>query len=68
MNPNLKDAKMPETLDGWAILHHIFRVNWPAWNRLENTRRHRILEEATEYFASIARPESGESALFSLLG
>ena len=27
-----------------------------------------LLDEATEYFASIARPESGESALFSLLG
>ena len=59
---------MPETLDGWAILHHIFRVNWPAWNRLESARRHRILDEATEFFTSIARPESGESALFSLLG
>ena len=59
---------MPETLDGWAILHHIFKVNWPAWNRLESARQHSILDEATEYFASIARPESGESALFSLLG
>ena len=68
MNPNLKDAKMPETLDGWAILHHIFKVNWPAWNRLESARQHSILDEATEFFASIARPESGESALFSLLG
>ncbi len=69
MNPNARYAsKMPETLDGWAVLHHIFRVNWPAWNRLESDRRHRVLDEAAEYLGAIARPASGESALFSLLG
>ena len=68
VNPNLEDAKMPETLDGWAILHHVFRVNWPAWGRLDGARRRRVLDEAAGHLAAIARPASGESALFSLLG
>ena len=63
--------KVPETLEGWAVLHHIFRVRWAAWNRLGEKERFQILSEASAYLERIAKPpegESGESALFSLLG
>ncbi|MBI3024575.1 MAG: heme-dependent peroxidase [Candidatus Tectomicrobia bacterium] len=59
---------MPETLEGWAVLHHIFRVRWAAWNRLGEKERFQILAEASGYLERIAKAAEGESALFSLLG
>ncbi|MBI3127128.1 MAG: heme-dependent peroxidase [Candidatus Tectomicrobia bacterium] len=59
---------MPETLEGWAVLHHIFRVRWAAVNRLPPEERHLVLSEAAAHLEGIARPAEGESAAFSLLG
>ena len=61
-------VKVPETLEGWAVLHHIFRVRWAAVNRLPPEERHLVLSEAAAHLEGIARPAEGESAVFSLLG
>ncbi|MEK6712300.1 MAG: hydrogen peroxide-dependent heme synthase [Nitrospinota bacterium] len=61
-------VKVPETLEGWAVLHHIFRVRWGEWNRLGEKEQFQILSEAGAHLERIARPDEGESALFSLLG
>ncbi len=61
-------AVVPETLEGWAILHGIFRINWPSWKRLDEQKQRQILDEAAEYLHQTSPPREGESALFSLLG
>ena len=68
MAKNHPDAVVPETLDGWAVLHSIFRVDWPAWKRQNESDRTKILAETVRYLEEVFTPEQGESALFSLLG
>jgi hypothetical protein len=33
---------VPETLEGWSLLHQMFRVNWPALRALEASERARL--------------------------
>jgi chlorite dismutase len=59
---------VPETLDGWAALHHIFRIDWPRWNALSGGDRADMIAEAAKFLDSAQHVDEGESALFSLLG
>jgi len=68
VSQNHNAAKVPETLEGWAVLHQIFRVRWTAWNRLGGEERFQALSEAANHLQRISKPKEGESALFSLLG
>ena len=63
---------VPLTLEGSAVLHQMFRVKWPAWNKLPSSDRDRILSEATPVLEPMEHgSESGhpnQSALYSMLG
>ncbi len=59
---------VPETLEGWAVLHHIFRIDWPRWNALSGGDRADMIAEAANFLDSAQHVDEGESALFSLLG
>ena len=58
----------PLSLEGFAVLHQMFRVRRAAWRALDSGEQERILSEASETFAEMARREDGESAFFSQLG
>lgn len=58
----------PLTLEGYSILHQMFRVRRPQWRALTVTARKTALEEAAKTFDAMAMREDGESALFSALG
>ncbi len=30
----MHDPRVPETLEGWSVLHQMFRVRWDAWTAL----------------------------------
>lgn len=62
--------QVPESLEGFAVLHQMFRVRQSAWRALEPAARQAAIAEATEVLASFeGRPaEEGQSACFSLLG
>ncbi len=60
--------KAPATLDGWAILHRVFEVDWAAWNRRNPIEKEKSLSEATDYLKKSAPAEGGETACVSLLG
>ncbi len=57
----------PLTLEGYCILHQMFRVRRRDWRSLDVGRR-TVLDEAATLFDAMARREDGESALFSTLG
>lgn len=59
---------VPLTLEGWSILHQMFRLRWPAWNALSSVARKEVATEATAVLAAMERGEAGQSGLFSLLG
>ncbi len=62
----------PLTVDGSALLHQMFRFDWPAWRALDAAERKEILEEAQAAFAVMeAGQQEGhpnQSAMFAQLG
>ena len=57
----------PLTLEGYSVLHQMFRVRRRDWRSLDSGRR-TVLDDAATLFDAMARREDGESALFSTLG
>ena len=58
----------PLTLEGYAILHQLFRVRRQQLRALDDTRRAGAVAEASKLLAAMTKREDGESALFSALG
>jgi hydrogen peroxide-dependent heme synthase len=59
---------VPLTLEGWSILHHMFRVRWAAWRSLPTSARQDIVNEVALLFNNWTHGEAGHSGLFSMLG
>ncbi len=59
---------VPLTLEGWSILHQMFRVRWPAWKTLSPGAQKEVVAEAGALLTELERSEAGQSGLFSLLG
>ena len=69
--PETASAELPPvplTLEGASVLHQMMRVRWPAWKALPEAQRKQILDQAVAQFELMERNESGQSAVFSLLG
>jgi hydrogen peroxide-dependent heme synthase len=58
----------PLTLEGYAILHQMFRLARPTWRALDASARNAAVAEASSAFREMERREDGESALFTALG
>lgn len=56
------------TLEGWSILHQMFRVRRAAWNGLGAAARAAAIEQAAAALARMEQRKDGQSALFSVLG
>jgi hydrogen peroxide-dependent heme synthase len=62
---------VPETLEGWSLLHQGFRIKWPALQRLSPAARAEVAADACRQVARIAQASQsgdGHSALVHLLG
>ncbi len=62
------DPQVPETLEGWSLLHQMFRVRWEAWRALETATRDAIATEASHALEGLDRGDEGATALGQLLG
>src|SRR5258708_21882251 len=58
----------PLTLEGYSILHQIFRVRRRQLRALDSVKRDAAINEASKLFGEMARREDGETALFSAIG
>jgi hydrogen peroxide-dependent heme synthase len=58
----------PLALEGYAILHQMFRIRRAKWRALDIDAKNRALAEASSVLTQMLRREDGESALFSQLG
>jgi chlorite dismutase len=56
---------VPETLEGWNVLHLMYRVRWDRLRDILPPDRQRMAEEAT---GAIAVPDAGSNAFVQLLG
>jgi hydrogen peroxide-dependent heme synthase len=64
----MHDPRVPETLEGWSVLHQMFRIKWESWKGLPPARRREIAESAASLLGSLEGRPEGPSALVSLLG
>lgn len=58
----------PQTLDGAAVLHQMFRFDRSTWRTLDSETRFKIASDASSALSSMEGNETGGSALFSMLG
>ena len=58
----------PLTLEGYFILHQMFRVRRRELRMLEPLKRTAALKDASRLFGEMSRREDGETALFAILG
>jgi len=65
-------AEVPQTDEGWYMLHDFRAIDWDAWRNAPDHDRERAVREAREYLAAheSAADTDGEgtSAVFSILG
>ncbi len=64
----MHDPRVPETLEGWSLLHQLFRVRWSAWQELAEGERSRIAADAAAHLGAMGRGEAGTTALTTVLG
>jgi peroxiredoxin len=57
---------VPLTLEGYSVLHQMFRFRWTEWRKLDEARRAEIADEVATAFS--ASEEAGQFAAFSMLG
>jgi chlorite dismutase len=56
---------VPETLEGWSLLHLMFRVRWGGLRALDPVERGRLAEEVAR---ALAVPDAGATAYVQVLG
>src|SRR5260370_19529832 len=56
------------TTEGYSVLHQMMRFRWTPWRARPDTTRSAIAQEAAERLSQMEKNDSGQSALFSLIG
>jgi len=64
----MHNPQVPETLDGWAVLHQMFRMRWESLKPLTAKRRRELADEAASLLAPLESSKEGPSALVNLIG
>ena len=60
---------VPETLEGWSVLHLMYRVDWPRLMATPSATREQMAQEAVESLnLGVSSPEAGATAVVQLLG
>jgi hydrogen peroxide-dependent heme synthase len=66
--PSAEIPPVPLTIEGYSVLHQMFRFRWQAWRPLRPTQKAEIADEAAQVLKGWEESTSGQSALFSMLG
>src|SRR5512142_872796 len=64
----MHDPKVPETLEGWCLLHQMFRIRWSEWQALQAPDRGTRAAEAAQALAGMQRGAEGTTFAATLLG
>src|SRR5204863_10111600 len=64
----MHDPRVPETLEGWWLLHQMFTVSWPAWQALSPAERRQKAAETARALGAMERGREGSSVPCTLLG
>ncbi len=64
----MHDPRVPETLEGWSVLHQLFRIRWSEWQELPASERATCAAEATQALGRMRREEDGATVPVTMLG
>jgi len=66
----MADHDAPQTLEGYYVLHDLYRVDWVRWNTAQPAERGRAREQLTKALATIATvgAGAGDSAIYAVIG
>lgn len=64
----MRHPNVPESLDGWSILHRMFRFDRRSWDAVEATAQAVVEREAVDAFTELAEGADTDCALTQLLG
>jgi chlorite dismutase len=64
----MHDPRVPETLEGWSVLHQLFRIRWTELRRLAPAEVRRLADEAAAALAAMRRGGEGTTVPVTLLG
>jgi peroxiredoxin len=64
----VRNQNVPESLDGWAILHRMFRFHRRRWDALDAANRTRIVAAAAEFLRPLHDDPETDVGLAQLLG
>jgi chlorite dismutase len=64
----MHDPRVPETLEGWSLLHQMFRIRWEAWRALPDGERRQRAASTVDGLLAMPHGEDGATALTTLLG
>src|SRR5262250_632147 len=59
---------VPLTIEGYAVLHQMFRFRWQTWRPMRPAHKAEIAGEAAGVLRRWEESTSGQSALYSLIG
>ena len=59
---------VPLTIEGYSVLHQMFKFRWPAWRQLRASHKREIVRQASGLLSRMEQNPAGQSALFSVLG
>ena len=64
----MHNPRVPETLEGWSVLHQMFRIRWEIWKALPPPLRQQLAQEAADRLTEMENDAEGPSAAVNLLG
>lgn len=64
----MRDPNVPESLEGWWILHRMFSLDRRAWDALPEKRRNKYSGHAIDLIDHLKNTEDGDLALTQLVG
>jgi len=64
----MHDPRVPETLEGWSLLHQMFRIRWEAWRALPDGERRQRAAATVDGLLAMPHGEDGATDLTTLLG
>jgi len=64
----MHDPRVPETLEGWSVLHQMYRIRWEGWRALSDGERKERASATVAALKAMPRGEDGATALTTMLG
>lgn len=65
-NSSIPDV--PQTLEGYYVLHDVYRIDWPKWWRAQEKAGYEITDAAGLWLKQALSSDQGDTAAYSILG